>query len=49
MGTSCDALSEVLSRPLVDLGGGDVPVPEEVLDLADIDARVEEKGGGRRT
>ena len=31
---------------VVDLGGGDVAMTEEVLDLADVDAGVEEEGGG---
>ena len=32
---------------VVDLGRGDVAVGEELLDLADVDAGVEEKRGGR--
>ena len=31
---------------VADLGGGDVAVAEELLDLADIDARIKEQGGG---
>ena len=33
---------------VVDLGGRDVPVAEELLDLADIDPGTQEQGGGGR-
>ena len=39
IGTSCEALSEVLRLPLVvDLGGCDVPVAEKILHLPDVHA-----------
>jgi hypothetical protein len=42
------ALGRSAAALIVDLGGGDVAVPEQLLDLADIDASLEQQGGAQR-